>query len=180
MSVSALATLAVSRRQRTPKKDDLGRAVSADIPLTPAGRTSAEAISGSQPTLPDLLAVMVPTPFVGGYTAVVAGMVALDLPHSNSVTALRFGVLAVLVAAVFAYTRFAYVTKSNEVDVTPGTPWLEMSGAAVIALGWGLSSPGSPLEALRLHGVGVAGPLVCGFVALVAAIVVASALKSKS
>jgi hypothetical protein len=182
MSTSSLTTLAVTRDSRVPTKADIGKAVSKDA--APAGEEAAE----KPPTIPDLLVTLLPTGIVAAYTAAITVVVGV-LPDATAAEPSpaehlgpRFILLALMICSVAGWTWRDYKEKSRKAKSTAKrTPWTEISGASVVAAGWGLAMPGSPLAALVNTGFSeVFWPLLAGFAALGVAGVISVKLRTKA
>ena len=171
MSTSSLTSLAVARDFRAPTKSDIGKALPEQTVTKPGESTTPPE---KPPSIPDMLVTLLPTGIVTSYSALVTIVVGIlpdptreDL-HPPEYLLPRFLVLGLMVAFVAGWTWRDYVTKSAGTGGTRRrTPWPEIAGAAVIAAGWGLATPGSPLADAVDSGFNeVFWPLVAGFMAL--------------
>lgn len=171
MSISTLATLAVTRNAGRPSKADTGE--------KPAGSDDSD----KTPSLAQLLVKQVPTGMVAGYTAVVAALVELvdkptsDVPEPDEHLLWRWIVFGMLVVGSAALTYVSYVGKAAD---SARTPLLELTGVAFAAAGWGLVVPESPLLAQANGADGAALVVIIGFAALIINLVVAALLKRPS
>lgn len=182
MSTSSLTTLAVTRDIRTPNKADIGKAVAKDTAA--AGADAAE----KPPTVPDLLVTLLPTGIVAAYSGVITVVVGL-LPDATAAEpnppehlGPRFILLLLMICFVAGWTWRDYKEKSRKAKSSASrTPWTEISGASVVAAGWGLATPGSPLADLVNSGFSeVFWPLLAGFAALGLAGVISVNLRTKA
>jgi len=174
MSSSSLTTLAVARDFRAPTKRDIGKAA----PEQQKKPGEQEPPPEKPPSIPDLLVTLLPTGIVAGYSAVITVVVGILPDPTPSQTdppehlLSRFVLLGAMVLFVAGWTWQDYRTKAAETrdpakPEPPRTPWPEIVGASVIAAGWGLATPGSPLaDAVNAGYSEVFWPLLAGFFAI--------------
>ncbi len=137
-------------------------------------------------SIPSYLLAMLPTELIAPYSLLLAFLLTQitpseTVPDPDRRVLVRFVVVIALTIAVAVWTWLATKAKSADAKFFS----LEVGGAAVACLGWGLSTPGNPLGDAFGDDLFWAsfGPLAVGAAALAIAILIAKFLtipKAKS
>lgn len=160
MSIRTLSAFAVARNLSARPDRHGPTAVDAGEVARP---TVDPAKENEAPTVPSLLAKLVPTEILALYT-VFLGAISTLINEQDPLAVVRWFGFALLVVGSVAWFWIDYMNKGG-----PGTrkPWLEAAGMFVAAVALGLSMPESPLY-LVVQGAGALGAVILlGFLALV-------------
>ena len=176
VSITSLTTLEVARQTRSPKKSDIGKAVS------DAGANAGNA--NDKPSLTETLATTVPTGLVAAYTTYIATIVANideatpEKPSPDLFLPWRWGGFIALVLAAALITIGNY--RSKRTANMPAIPWLSATAATVAAAGWGLGLPESPLIAALEGDMVWLVPLAVAGLAVVMNLILSSFLREQA
>lgn len=170
MSVRTLSAYAVARNRASESPDQPLSVVDTGEVTLP---TDDPATAEEPPTVPTLLAKLVPTEILSLYTVLLGGL-STAITDENPLLAPRWAAFGLLVLFSAGFTWFTYVRKAGE---SARMPLLELLGVTVAAIGLGLSMPESPLYEVAPGAGALAWVLVVGFAALGINAMISVALK---